>query len=74
MQILWRAGVINSTATTVGQREQTDLLLRPPLEGIDMLDWQAFERVVELGYRHAAESLDRHLVAAGPDGKPASFL
>jgi len=57
MQILWRAGMINSTATTVGQREQTDLLLRPPLEGIDMLDWRAFDRAVDLGYRYAAETL-----------------
>ncbi len=64
MQILWRAGVINSTATAVGQREQTDLLLRPPLEGIDMLDWQAFDRAVELGYRHAAETLDRDPISA----------
>jgi NTE family protein len=57
MQILWRAGMINSTATTVGQREQTDILLRPPLESIDMLDWRAFDRAVELGYRHAAQAL-----------------
>ncbi len=66
MQILWRAGVINSTATAIGQREQTDLLLRPPLEGIDMLDWQAFERAIELGYRHAAETLSRHPITAAP--------
>lgn len=59
MQILWRASMINRTATTVGQREQVDLLLRPPLEGIDMLDWHALERVIELGYRHAADSLDK---------------
>jgi NTE family protein len=63
MQILWRAGMINSTATNAGQRERADLLLRPPLAGIDMLDWRAFERVVELGYRHAAETLGKR--AAG---------
>jgi NTE family protein len=60
MQILWRAGMINSTATAVGQRELTDLLLRPPLEGIDMLDWQAFDRVIELGYRYAQRTLEQH--------------
>jgi NTE family protein len=74
MQILWRAGMINSTATTVGQREQTDLLLRPPLESIDMLDWQAFDRAVDLGYRHAAETLDRYLASAGFAGKPKSAV
>ena len=60
MQILWRSGMINSTATTVGQRELTDLLLRPPLENIDMLDWQAFDRAIELGYRHAVRTIEQH--------------
>jgi NTE family protein len=60
MQILWRSGMINSTATTVSQRELTDLLLRPPLENIDMLDWKAFDRVIELGYRHAVRALEQH--------------
>ncbi len=59
MQILWRAGMINSAATTTAQRELTDLLLRPPLQHIDLLDWHAFDRAVELGYRHAAEVLER---------------
>jgi NTE family protein len=61
MQIMWRAGMINSTATNAGQRERADLLLRPPLAGIDMLDWRAFERVIELGYRHAAETLESRM-------------
>jgi NTE family protein len=43
-----------------GQRELTDLLLRPPLEGIDLLDWQAFDRAIDLGYRYAARTLERH--------------
>jgi NTE family protein len=61
MQILWRAGMINSTATNAGQRERADLLLRPPLERTDMLDWQAFERVIELGYRDAAATLEKRV-------------
>ncbi|MGO9989304.1 MAG: patatin-like phospholipase family protein [Steroidobacteraceae bacterium] len=60
MQILWRSGMINSTATTVGQRELTDLLLRPPLENIDMLDWQAFDRAIEVGYQYAVHALEQH--------------
>jgi len=59
MQILWRAGMINSTATTVGQRELTDLLLKPPLERIDMLDWQAFDRAIDIGYRHTVRALEQ---------------
>jgi NTE family protein len=60
MQILWRAGMINSTATTVGQRELTDLLLKPPLERVDMLDWQAFDRAVDIGYRYTVRALEQH--------------
>lgn len=60
MQILWRSGMINSKAITAYQRELTDLLLRPPLEDIDMLDWHALDRAVELGYRHAVRELEQH--------------
>jgi NTE family protein len=69
MQILWRAGMINSHATTACQRELTDLLLRPPLADIDMLDWHAFDRAIELGYRYAVRELEqyRDLLNAAPE-------
>lgn len=70
MQILWRSGMINSAATTVGQRELTDLLLRPPLEGIDLLDWQSFDRAVDLGYRYAVRMLEQHGGLPGAAGQP----
>jgi NTE family protein len=56
-QILWRAGMVNTTAATLAQREQTDLLLQPPLETMDMLNWKGFERAIELGYRYTLERL-----------------
>ena len=56
-QILWRAGMVNSAAATMAHREQTDLLLQPPLETIDMLNWQAFDRAIEAGYRYTTERL-----------------
>jgi NTE family protein len=66
--------MINSKATTVCQRELTDLLLRPPLEDIDMLDWHAFDRAIELGYRYAVRELEQNRdllkAAAGPAIKP----
>jgi predicted acylesterase/phospholipase RssA len=75
--------MVNSTATSVTQRQQTDLLLQPPLASIDLLDWQAFDRVVEIGYRHALESIEQYRAriatasaaaasAAGPAAAPAS--
>jgi NTE family protein len=60
VQILLRSGMINSAATTVTQRELADLVLKPPLEGIDLLDWRAFQRAIDLGYRHASEQLSMH--------------
>lgn len=58
MQVLWRAGMVNSAAMTLGQRASADMLLKPPLGKIDLLDWQAFERVVDIGYRHTMSVLE----------------
>ncbi len=57
-QILWRTGMVGSTTLTAAQRGRTDLLLRPPLADIDMLDWQAFERAIQAGYDYTARRLD----------------
>jgi NTE family protein len=59
LQILWRAGTVNSDAAAAALRDETDLLLRPSLESIDLLNWKAFDRAVDLGYRHAMEKLER---------------
>jgi NTE family protein len=58
MQILLRAGMLNSAATSIAQRELADVLLRPALEGVDLLDWRAFDRAIEIGYRCAAQALE----------------
>ena len=57
-QILWRAGMVNSSAMTAAHREKTDLLLQPPLAEIDMLNWKAFEKAIEAGYEYAARRLE----------------
>ena len=58
MQILLRAGMLNSAAMSIEHRELADLLLTPPLEGVDLLDWRAFERAIGIGYRHAVQALE----------------
>src|SRR6185437_17084286 len=60
LQILLRSGMINSAASTIAQRELADLVLKPPLERIDLLDWKSFDRAIELGYRYASEALAKH--------------
>jgi NTE family protein len=57
-QILWRAGMVNSSAMTAAHREKTDLLLQPPLARIDMLNWSAFERAIATGYEYAVRRLE----------------
>ena len=51
-QILLRAGMVNSDATVQRRRRQTKLLLKPALQGIDLLEWSAFAQAVDLGYQY----------------------
>ncbi len=56
-EILLRSGMVNSAATVARRRKQSKLLLQPPLDGIDLLDWQAFDRAVAAGYEYTRERL-----------------
>jgi NTE family protein len=60
-QILARAGMINSDSASAAQRELADLLLKPPLINIDLLNWQAFDRAIQAGYEYARAALEQHL-------------
>jgi NTE family protein len=57
LQILWRAGMVNSATATLDRRRQSDLLVTPALESLDLLDWKGFERAIDIGYRDACERL-----------------
>jgi NTE family protein len=39
--------------------DRADILFKPPLENIDLLDWQACDQAIETGYRHAVEKLEQ---------------
>ena len=62
-QILTRASMINSAANTAAVREYSDLLLQPVLSDIELLNWKAFDRAVDAGYRYAAAHLEQGLSA-----------
>jgi len=70
-QILWRAGMVNSAAATIGNREQTDLLLQPPLESVDMLNWQAFDQAIGTGYRYTQKRIETLPESLRANGGPA---
>jgi predicted acylesterase/phospholipase RssA/CRP-like cAMP-binding protein len=59
VDILSRSAVLSSVkvrrAALTDQR--IDLLLRPPVAGISALDFKAGVRLIDVGYRHAAEAL-----------------
>jgi NTE family protein len=57
IQVLVRSGMVNSAAATMARRGQTDLLLAPNLNDIDLLNWKAFDKAVEIGYRYARSKL-----------------
>ena len=59
LSILLRSGMVNAEAASVERRSYTSLLLTPPLQDIELLDWHAYERAIEAGYRHACEVIGR---------------
>ncbi|MDA1062979.1 MAG: patatin-like phospholipase family protein [Proteobacteria bacterium] len=58
LQLLLSAGSISAKRVTAENREQSSIMLTPDLEGIDMLDWKAFDRAIEAGYRSTMERID----------------
>jgi NTE family protein len=78
-QILFRAGMVNSAGTAAAQRQLADVLLKPPLEDIDLLNWKAFDRAIEQGYHYAAAAIAENpliprLAAVKKAPRPANSL
>jgi predicted acylesterase/phospholipase RssA len=59
-QILVYSGLVNSAASAAAQRSLADVLLKPPLINVDLLNWQAFDRAIDAGYTYARRMLDDH--------------
>jgi len=72
ISILMRAGTVGSDAQRRIVKEQAEFLYEPPLEGVGMRDWKAFERAIAQGYAHAMLQIEKHGVplsdswASGP--------
>ena len=78
LKTLLRAAMISSSAASQLHREQTDLLIVPPLTGIDMLSWRSFHAAIEAGYQHTKVQLASispelaHLLHRGDAGVAAA--
>jgi NTE family protein len=58
IQILMHAGLVNSTSSAAAQRALADVLLKPPLANVDLLNWRAFDRAIQAGYDYAKAALE----------------
>lgn len=61
--LLMRTTILYSESRGEQARESVDLYLNPDLSRVGLLDWKSFDRVVEIGYRHAKEILGRMTAA-----------
>jgi NTE family protein len=57
LQILTRSALMQSSAAASASRLAADLLLTPPLPGVGLLDWKAFDQAIRAGYEHATSRL-----------------
>jgi NTE family protein len=59
IKVLMASGTVSSKIQQQQCRLNADILLEPPLESVSMLDWDAYLRAIEIGYRHTAEMLEQ---------------
>ena len=70
--ILIRSGTLSSEERLAALPEHAAVIFRPPLEQIDLLDWQKLEQCIDLGYRHALEQIESGaLDPLGISGEPS---
>jgi NTE family protein len=59
VRILLRSALVASAARTLEDRAAADLLITPPLQQFDLLDWTSFDSAIEIGYRTTMEALEK---------------
>jgi NTE family protein len=59
VRILLRSALVSSTARATEDRAAADLMILPPMERYDLLDWTKFDAAIETGYRTTMEALDK---------------
>jgi NTE family protein len=59
VELLFRAATVNSDALARTLRTHASVLFQPPLATVNLLDWQAGDRAIDIGYRYAIEKLEQ---------------
>lgn len=57
-QILMESNMVGGASSAAAQRQFADLILKPPLLNIELLDWKAFNRAIDIGYRYTVTALE----------------
>ncbi len=57
LRILLRAGMVNSASTAEQNASLSDLMLKPPVDGIDLLAWDRFDDAIDVGYGYTRDLL-----------------
>jgi NTE family protein len=60
ISILMRAGTVGSNLQRKNVRALADFLYEPPLEGIEMRDWRAFDRAIAQGYAYTMLEIQKN--------------
>jgi NTE family protein len=66
--VLMGTTILYSESRREEARQSVDIYINPDVGGVSLLDWKAFDRIVELGYRKAKE-----ILASMSDGELAPF-
>lgn len=59
MEVMFRSAVLSSQRQARIWRDRTDLLIQPPVQKFKVTDFDAFDQVVEAGYLHAVQVLEK---------------
>jgi NTE family protein len=59
VRILLRSALVSSAARAIEDRAAADLLIVPPMDQFDLLDWTSFEKAIENGYASTMQALDK---------------
>ncbi len=57
--ILMRSGTVNGEATSRKQAGRADLIVEPPLGGIEIRQWKCFEETIDIGYKETLTQLKK---------------
>jgi NTE family protein len=58
VSVLIRSATVRAGAELILAHQATDVLIQPDVDEIEIRDWKAFDRAVEIGYHATLEALD----------------